>query len=98
MSELKKKENSLVNGKFIFLNLLSFSFIFACLLLFRAPLLFNADHYLSFDEAYQGSQILDLMNGGPIQFYYEGESYAGIFLGLAAIPFFWLFGVSAFSY
>ena len=67
--------------------------IFAILLLLRAPILINADYFMSFDEAYQAGQVFDLLRGGPIQFYYEGENYAGIVLGLAAAPFFWLFGV-----
>ena len=72
--------------------------IFAILLVFRAPLLLNADLFFTFDEAYQGSQILDLLKGAPIFFYYEGERYAGIFLGLVAAPFFGLLGVSALAY
>jgi hypothetical protein len=98
MNQIEKKINSQLNWKLIITNFVGFIFILSCLLLLRVPLLINADYMLSFDEAYQGSQILDLMNGGPIHFYYEGESYAGIFLGLAAIPFFGLFGVSAIAY
>jgi hypothetical protein len=98
MNQIEKKINSRLNWKLIINNFIGFIFILSCLLLLRAPLLISADYMLNFDEAYQGSQILDLMNGGPIHFYYEGESYAGIFLGLAAIPFFGLFGVSAIAY
>jgi len=72
--------------------------IFSCLLVLRAPILSNADLFFTYDEAYQGSQILDLLKGAPLFFYYEGERYAGIFLGLLAAPFFRLLGVSALAY
>jgi hypothetical protein len=98
VDQIEKKLNSQFNWKILIFNLLGLIAIFVFLLLLRAPLLVNADYFLSFDEAYQGGQIIDLLKGGPVQFYYEGESYAGIFLGLAAAPFFWLFGISAFAY
>ena len=81
-----------------FINISGLLIILSGLLLLRAPLLINADYFFNYDEAYQGSQIMDLIKGAPLFFYYEGERYAGIFLGLAAAPFLWLFGVSAFAY
>jgi hypothetical protein len=98
MSQVGKSVGSQLNWKIIVFNFLGLIAVLFILLFLRAPLLINADNFLNFDEAYQGSQILDLLNGGPIHFYYEGVSYAGIFLGLAAAPFFWMFGVSAFAY
>ena len=98
MDQIEKKVNSQFNWKILIFNFLGLIAVLFILLFLRAPLLINADNFLNFDEAYQGSQILDLLNGGPIHFYYEGVSYAGIFLGLAAAPFFWMFGVSAFAY
>ncbi|MBT5471315.1 MAG: hypothetical protein HOK41_11990 [Nitrospina sp.] len=98
MSQIEKNVSAQLKWRKIIFNFLGLVVIFSFLLLLRAPLLVNADNNLNFDEAYQGSQILDLLNGGPVHFYYEGVSYAGIFLGLAAAPFFWLFGVSAFAY
>ena len=93
-----EKVKSSVSGKTIVFNVLSLLVIFAFLLLLRIPLLINADFLMTFDEAYQASQMLDLMKGGAIHFYYEGERYAGIFLGIVAIPLFWLFGVSSLAY
>ncbi|MDC0206201.1 glycosyltransferase family 39 protein [Nitrospinae bacterium] len=98
MNQAEEKDRFQLNWKFFIFNLLGFISIFSFLCLLRAPLLVNADYLLNFDEAYQGSQIIDLLNGGPVHFYYEGVSYAGIFLGLAAAPFFWLFGINAFAY
>jgi hypothetical protein len=98
MDQIEKKVNSQFNWKILIFNFLGLIVVLSFLLLLRVPLLVNADNLLTFDEAYQGSQILDMLNGGPVHFYYEGETYAGIFLGLAAAPFFWMFGVSAFAY
>jgi len=98
MNQTEKKDRFQFNWKISIFNLLGFIAIFSFLCLLRAPLLVNADYLLNFDEAYQGSQIIDLLNGGPFHFYYEGVSYAGIFLGLAAVPFFWLIGINAFAY
>jgi hypothetical protein len=94
----EKKIRSELNWKNILFNSLGFITVLSFLLFLRAPILINADNYLNFDEAYQGSQIMDLLNGAPVHFYYEGVSYAGIPLGLAAAPFFFMFGVSAFAY
>ncbi len=79
-------------------NIFAALFIFLVLVLFRFPILINSDYFFTYDEAYQALQILSLQEGGPISFYYDGERYAGIFLGLTAIPFFWLFGVGALAY
>jgi hypothetical protein len=98
MSSSEKKIRSELNWKNILFNSLGFITVLSFLLFLRAPILINADNFLDFDEAYQGSQIMDLLNGGPVHFYYEGVSYAGIPLGLAAAPFFLMFGVNAFAY
>lgn len=98
MRSSKKKVRSELSWKNILFNILGFITVLSFLLFLRAPILINADHYLNFDEAYQGSQIMDMLNGGPVHFYYEGVSYAGIPLGLAAAPFFFIFGISAFAY
>lgn len=79
-------------------NIIAALLIFLVLVIFRLPILINADYFLTYDEAYQALQILSLQEGGPISFYYEGERYAGIFLGIAAIPFYWLLGVGALAY
>ncbi len=79
-------------------NVIAALLIFLILVIFRLPILVNADYFLTYDEAHQALQILSLQEGGPISFYYEGERYAGIFLGIAAIPFYWLLGVGALAY
>jgi 4-amino-4-deoxy-L-arabinose transferase-like glycosyltransferase len=79
-------------------NIIAALLIFLVLVIFRLPILINADYFLTYDEAHQALQILSLQEGGPISFYYEGERYAGIFLGIAAIPFYWLLGVEALAY
>jgi hypothetical protein len=90
-SEFKWNEiRSELNWKNILFNSLGFITVLSFLLFLRAPILINADNFINFDEAYQGSQIMDIMNGGPVHFYYEGVSYVGIPLGLAAAPFFYV--------
>ena len=65
--------------------------IFFILVVLRLPVLISSDAFLSGDEAYQANQIVGLMRGGPLFYYFYGTSYQGIFYGLAAIPFFWIF-------
>ncbi len=77
----------------VFLGLL----IFFVLVIFRLPNFLNPQPLTS-DEAFQASQILSLMNGDGFFFYFDGERYAGIFYGLTAIPFFWIFGVGTLAY
>ncbi len=84
--------------RMVIFNIIAALFIFLVLVIFRLPILINADYFLTYDEAHQALQILGLQEGGPISFYYEGERYAGIFLGIAAIPFYWLLGVGALAY
>jgi len=79
-------------------NIIAALLIFLVLVILRLPILINADYFLTYDEAHQALQILNLQEGGPVSFYYDGERYAGIFLGLTAIPFFWLLGVGALAY
>ena len=84
--------------KMVALNLLGGLAIFFILVAMRAPSLFGSVQSLSSDEAFQAHQILSLVNGGDLFFYFDGERYAGIFYGLVAVPFFWIFGVSALAY
>ena len=98
MFQIQKNKGPHSNWKLVMLNVLALLVILAVLFLIRAPLLINADFLVTLDEADQGSQIIDLMKGGPIFFYFEAERYAGIFLGLAAIPFFWILGLGGLAY
>jgi hypothetical protein len=93
-----KKVPSKFRWRLLTYNITATLVIFLVLVIFRLPILINGDIFLTYDEAYQALQILSLQEGGPISFYYEGERYAGIFLGIAAIPFYWLLGVETFAY
>ena len=72
--------------------------IFFILVAIRSPLLINSVQNLGSDEAFQAVQILNLVDGNELYFYFDGERYAGVFYGLAAVPFFWIFGTSALAY
>ena len=72
--------------------------IFFVLVLLRLPILINSDAFLTTDEADHALQMVELMRGGPFFYYFHGESYQGILFGLAAIPFFWIFGVGTLAY
>ncbi len=72
--------------------------IFFVLALLRFPVWISPDAFLSADEAYQANQIVGLMRGGPLFYYFYDTSYQGIFYGLTAIPFFWIFGVGSLAY
>ena len=72
--------------------------IFAFTIFVRYPALANADYFLGSDESFMAAAILELMNGGPIFFNYEGVNYHGILGGLTAIPFMQFLGVGALAY
>ncbi len=82
----------------IALNLIGGLSIFFILVVFRIPVLINADQLLGADEGLMASKIFDLLNGGPLFFYYDVGRYFGIVNGLAAIPFFWIFGVGGLAF
>jgi len=72
--------------------------VYIILFIFRLPILLNADLFLSGDEGYLANYLVDLINGGQFSFFYENSSYEGSLLHLITIPFFWLFGISAFTF
>ena len=80
----------LVNG---FLVAAIFSFL--CFLSY--PLLMNADFLLGWEEAQLINRVMDMVQGGPVFFYYEGVSYQGILDSLFALPFFYIFGVNTLA-
>jgi hypothetical protein len=84
--------------KMVALNILGGLAIFFILVAMRAFILFSPVQSLSSDEAFQAHQILSLMNGEDLFFYFDGNRYAGIFYGLVAVPFFWILGVSSLAY
>ena len=78
--------------KMVALNIFGGLSIFFILVAIRSPILINSVQHLSSDEAFQAVQILNLVDGNELYFYFDGECYTGIFYGLAAVPFFWIFG------
>jgi len=64
----------------------------------RLPALMNADYTFGYDEAFMAVAILELMNGAPIFFNYEGVSYHGVLGGLTAIPFMKFLGADPLAY
>jgi hypothetical protein len=72
--------------------------VYAILFFIRLPILLNADFFLNSDEGFLANYLVDLINGGKFSFFYENVSYEGTLLNLIAIPFFWLFGISAFTF
>ena len=45
--------------------------IFVILSLIRYPIFINSDHFFTNDEGVLGGKIIDLLNGGPLSFYYD---------------------------
>lgn len=72
--------------------------LFIILVLIRLPILLNSSSYLNADEAYNATDILDMMAGGPIFPHHEDGRYYGIVTSLTAIPFFKLLGETALAY
>ncbi len=64
----------------------------------RLPALNNADYFFGSDEAFMAVAILELMNGSPMFFNYEGVTYHGVLGGLTAIPFMKILGVGPLAY
>jgi len=71
--------------------------IYVVLFFISYPVLINADIATTGDEAYHFRQILEFLQG-RFFLYYDNVTYAGILEGLAAIPFFWIFGVSFMAF
>ena len=57
----------------IALNLIGGLSIFFILVVFRIPVLINADQLLGADEGVMAYQIFDLLNGGPLCFEEEAK-------------------------
>ena len=72
--------------------------VYVILLIIRVPILINADTFLTVDEGFLASDMLDLIKEGPFSLYLENVSYAGIFSTLGVIPFFWAFGISSLTF
>ena len=74
------------------------SLIFLVLVLLRYPIFLNSDYYFTADEGIFASHILDLLNGGPIVFYYATARTFGLTFGLITAPFIWVLGPTALAY
>ena len=72
--------------------------IFLVLVLIRYPFFLNSDHFFTSDEGMLASTILDLLNGGPIVFYYDFGRTFGLTFGLASAPFIWIFGATSTAF
>ena len=68
------------------------------LALFRYPLLLNSDYLFSSDEGMLASTILNLLNGGPIVFYFDFGRTFGLTFGLIASPFIWFLGPTSLAF
>ena len=72
--------------------------IFLASTLIRYPFLLNSDYYFSADEGMLASTILNLLNGGPIRFYFDFGRTFGLTFGLASAPFIWAFGPTSLAF
>jgi len=68
------------------------------LVLIRYPFFLNIDYHFSADEGMLASTILNLLNGGPIIFYYDFGRTFGLTSGLASAPFMWILGPTALAF
>ena len=93
MNLLNKLRANKIEFHFIFI-----AVVYLILLIIRIPILINADAFLTVDEGFLASDMLDLFRGGPFSLYPENVSYTGIFSTLGAIPFFSMFGVSSLTF
>ena len=72
--------------------------IFLILGLIRYPIFLNSDYFFSPDEGMLASTIIDLLNGGPVTFYYPSGRTFGLTFGLVASPFIWVLGPTSLAF
>ena len=92
-----QKPNHLIDGSGILFHTSLLVGIYIFLFFLCYPVLINADISTSGDEAYHFRQIIEFLEG-RFFLYYDNVTYAGILEGLAAIPFFWVFGVNFMAF
>ena len=68
------------------------------LVLIRYPYFLNSDYSFTGDLGLNASTILNLLNGGPIVFYYDYARSHGLTYGLVSAPFMWFFGPTSMAY
>ncbi len=74
------------------------AFIFVAAVLIRYPIFFNSDHYFTADEGLMVNTIMNLLEGGPIVFYYDYARYFGLTGGILAVPFMWVLGFNTMAF
>ena len=80
------------------INFLQITFIFLILGLIRYPIFLNSDHFFTADEGILASTIIDLLNGGPVIFYYEFVKTFGLTFGLASLPLISILGPTSLAF
>ena len=72
--------------------------IWAVLLVLRVPILANANLFLSSDEGFMATHMVELIKNGNFSLYYERVRYAGAFNGYLALPFYLILGFTALAF
>ena len=72
--------------------------IFLFGVLIRYPIYFNDDQYFTADEGVMANTILNILNGGPIVFYYDYARYFGLTGGFISLPFMWVLGFKTMAF
>ena len=68
------------------------------LALIRYPFLLNSDYFFTSDEGMLASTIVNMLNGGPIHFYYDFGRTFGLTFGLVSVPFIWILGPTSLAF
>ena len=72
--------------------------IWAVLLVLRVPILANANLFLSSDEGFMATHMVESLKSGNFSAYFENVRYAGNFNGYLALPFFLIMGFTALAF
>ena len=72
--------------------------IFLILSLIRYPIFINSDYFFTYDEGLLAGTILNILNGGPVAFYYETARTFGLTFGLVASPLIWFLGPTSLAF
>ena len=98
LTEIKMQNKKFSSIPWLATHFLAVLLIFSILCLIRYPIFINSDHFFTTDEGLLAGTILDLLNGGPVAFYYPTARTFGLTFGLVASPFIWLFGPTSLAY
>jgi hypothetical protein len=72
--------------------------IFLSLGLIRYPIFVNSDSFFSYDEGLLAGTILNILNGGPVVFYYETARTFGLTFGLVSSPLISFLGPTSLAF